>query len=89
MAITGAPAGFTCKSRADGSAKTKLYGVACTRLTPAAMFWWGAGLLQTPLDETSTIDPEVVEKVIMQSEELAKRGIAVPEGILVRRLFVR
>ena len=34
------PQGFTCKSRADGLAKNRMFEISCTRLKPAAMFSW-------------------------------------------------
>jgi hypothetical protein len=40
--IPRSPAGFTCKSRADGAAKNRLYSVTCRRTNPPAMFWWEA-----------------------------------------------
>jgi hypothetical protein len=40
--VAGAPAGFTCKSRADGAAKNRLFTVSCIRLEPAAMISWQA-----------------------------------------------
>jgi hypothetical protein len=40
--ISGAPAGFHCKSSASGSTKNRLYEVACLRRAPAATFDWQA-----------------------------------------------
>jgi hypothetical protein len=38
--LSGGPKGFTCKGRASGLEKNRMYMGSCVRLKPAAMFFW-------------------------------------------------